>query len=616
MAKEHSLCDFKRKDEREEKPQMKPTSEILERMNKNSGEHPDGIYTRLYRYLLREDIYMTAYKNLYANNGAGTKGVDNDTADGFSVEYVQQIISELKAQEYEPKPVKRTYIKKKSGKLRPLGIPSFKDKLIQDAVRQILESIYEPTFSDFSHGFRPNRSCHTALQQASKYFRGTKWFIEGDIKGCFDNIDHNVLLSLISKKVKDSKIVNLIGKFLKAGYIENWEYHKTYSGTPQGGILSPILANIYLHELDKKVELLRENFSEPNPKSRSLVYGRAIREINKLRKRYGELTDDLQKKSLLKEIHRLETEKRKLPYKKATGKKIVYVRYADDFLIGVSGSREDCEKIKKELTAFISESLKLELSDEKTKITHSSENARFLGYDINVRRNNQTKRKANGTVQRTLNQSVELLVPMERIEKFMYDREIVVQGKDGSLIPWQRGAMAGLSDLEVLDTYNSQTRGICNYYSMASNFSKLTYFVYLMEYSCLKTLAKKHKTRISAIKKMYKFGHSWGIPYETKSGKNRMMIIKFSDLKKGAVYHNADTIAHHVHFNNSNALEDRLRANKCELCGTVDIPLEIHHINKLKNLSGKEQWEKAMIARKRKTLVVCQNCHKSIHHSS
>ncbi|MDE5582248.1 MAG: group II intron reverse transcriptase/maturase [Ruminococcus sp.] len=594
---------------------MKPTSEILERMNRNSGEHPEGVYTRLYRYLLREDIYMTAYNNLYANNGAGTKGVDDDTADGFSVEYVQQIIAELKALDYNPKPVRRTYRKKKNGKMRPLGIPSFKDKLVQDAVRQILESIYEPIFSDFSHGFRPSRSCHTALKQASKYFRGTKWFIEGDIKGCFDNIDHTVLLNLLSKKIKDSKFVTLIGKFLKAGYMENWEYHKTYSGTPQGGILSPTLANIYLHELDKKVEQLRDDFSHPNPKSCSLEYGRVRREILKKRKQYGDLTDDTQKKSLLREIHRLETEMRKLPYKDATGRKIVYVRYADDFLIGVSGSRKDCEKIKQELTAFIFGKLKLELSDEKTRITHSSENARFLGYDINVRRNNQTKRKANGTVQRTLNQSVELLVPFEKIEQFMYQREIVIQAKDGSLIPWQRNAMAGLTDLEVLDTYNSQTRGICNYYSLASNFSKLTYFVYLMEYSCLKTLAKKHKTRISAIKKMYQCGSSWGIPYETKSGKKRMMIIKFSDLKKGAVYHNADTITHHIHFTSHSALEDRLRANQCELCGATDVLLEIHHINKIKNLNGKEQWEKAMIARKRKTLIVCKNCHIAIHHS-
>ncbi len=594
---------------------MKPTSEILERMKRNSGEHPEGVYTRLYRYLLREDIYMTAYNNLYANNGAGTKGVDDDTADGFSVEYVQQMIEELKTLNYSPKPVRRTYLKKKNGKMRPLGIPSFKDKLVQDAVRQILESIYEPIFSDFSHGFRPDRSCHTALKQASKYFRGTKWFIEGDIKGCFDNIDHTVLLNLLSEKIKDSKFVTLVGKFLKAGYMESWEYHKTYSGTPQGGILSPILANIYLHELDKKVEQLRADFSQPNPKSCSLEYGRIRREILKKRKQYGNLTDDTQKKSLLREIHKLETEMRKLPYKDATGRKIVYVRYADDFLIGVSGSRKDCEKIKQELTAFISEKLKLELSDEKTRITHSSENARFLGYDINVRRNNQTKRTAKGTVQRTLNQSVELLVPFEKIEQFMYQREIVIQAKDGSLIPWQRDAMAGLTDLEVLDTYNSQTRGICNYYSLASNFSKLTYFVYLMEYSCLKTLAKKHKTRISAIKKMYQCGSSWGIPYETKSGKKRMMIIKFSDLKKGVVYQNADIIKHHIHFTNHSSLEDRLRANQCELCGATDVPLEVHHINKVKNLNGKEQWEKAMIARKRKTLIVCKNCHIAIHHS-
>ena len=132
---------------------------------------------------------------------------------------------------------------------------------------------------------------------------------------------------------------------------------------------------------------------------------------------------------------------------------------------------------------FVATRLKLELSDEKTKITHSSGNAHFLGYDINVRRCQESKRKTNGVLQRTLNNSVELLIPMERIEKFMYDREIVIQGKDGKLIPWQRNSMAGLTDLEIVDTYNSQTRGICNYYCIASNFSKLTYFVYLMEYS-------------------------------------------------------------------------------------------------------------------------------------
>lgn len=222
MAKGRSLRDFKSKGEREEKPQMKPTSEILKRISKSSADHKDGVFTRLYRYLLREDVYYTAYKNLYANQGAATKGTDEDTADGFGKEYIEKIISDLSSGKYEPKPVRRTYIPKKDGKQRPLGIPSFRDKIVQDVIRMFLEAVYEPIFSDRSHGFRPNRSCHTALTQITKGFNGIKWFIEGDIKGCFDNIDHAVLLSLLAEKIKDSRFVNLIGKFLKAGYMEQW----------------------------------------------------------------------------------------------------------------------------------------------------------------------------------------------------------------------------------------------------------------------------------------------------------------------------------------------------------------------------------------------------------
>ena len=237
-------ANLKGTDEREEKPQMKPTSEILERISKSSKEHNDGVFTRLYRYVLREDIYMNAYKNLYANNGAATKGIDNDTADGFSLEYIREIINDLKNQTYEPKPVRRTYIPKRNGKMQPLGIPSFRDKLVQEVIRQILEPIYEPIFSDNSHGFRPNRSCHTAFSQISKDFRSTKWFIEGDIKGCFDNIAHKKLLEILTYKIKDSKFINLIGKFLKAGYLEQWKYHNTYSGAPQGGLCEA------LHKVD------------------------------------------------------------------------------------------------------------------------------------------------------------------------------------------------------------------------------------------------------------------------------------------------------------------------------------------------------------------------------
>lgn len=214
---------------------MKPTTKILENISKNSRKNKDEIFTRLYRYLLRSDLYYVAYQNLYANKGAATKGVDNDTADGFSQEKIEKIIQSLKDGSYSPKPVRRTYIKKKnnSSKKRPLGIPTFTDKLVQEVLRMILESIYEPIFSKHSHGFRPNRSCHTALSFLKKDFTGITWFIEGDITGCFDNIDHNVLIAVISRKIKDARIHQLIRKFLRAGYMEDWKYNTTYSGCPQ-----------------------------------------------------------------------------------------------------------------------------------------------------------------------------------------------------------------------------------------------------------------------------------------------------------------------------------------------------------------------------------------------
>ena len=203
---------------------MNPTSEVLERINRSSKQHRDGVFTRLYRYLLREDIYYAAYQKLYSNKGSVTKGVDDDTADGFGDEYVASIIEDLKNGTFKPKPVRRKYILKANGKQRPLGIPSFRDKLVQEAVRMILEAIYEPVFYDQSHGFRPNRSCHTALKQIKIDFHGARWFIEGDIRGCFDNINHNVLIATLNKKIKDSKLLNLIRLFLKAGYVEDFDF--------------------------------------------------------------------------------------------------------------------------------------------------------------------------------------------------------------------------------------------------------------------------------------------------------------------------------------------------------------------------------------------------------
>lgn len=598
---------------------MKPTTEILARISQNSLANKEEVFTKLYRYLLRPDIYFVAYKNLYANSGAATKGVNEDTADGFSEAKIDSIIKALADETYQPMPVRRTYIQKKNNrkKLRPLGIPTFTDKLVQEVLRMILEAVYEPIFLDVSHGFRPKRSCHTALKQLRREFNGTRWFVEGDIKGCFDNINHAVLVGLLSNKIKDARITKLIYKFLKAGYLENWQYHKTYSGTPQGGIISPLLANIYLHELDKFVMKLKSEFDTPGVGQITPEYRELHNEIKRLSHRLTKVTGE-EREMALAEYKPKRQKLMTIPCTAQTDKKLKYVRYADDFLIAVKGNREDCQWIKSKLAEFIGDTLKMELSEDKTLITHSSKCARFLGYDVRVRRSGKIKRGGPGHVKmRTLNGGVELLVPLnDKIRPFVFTKGVAIQKEDGSMFPVHRKYLVGLTDLEIASVYNAELRGICNYYGMASNFCKLHYFAYLMEYSCLKTLASKHKTSLSrTIDKFNDGTGKWGIPYETKLGSKRRYFANYADCKgKGSATDYISNAAV-VYGYAVNTLENRLKAKVCELCGTTESDhYEVHHINKLKNLKGKERWEIAMIAKHRKTLVVCRDCHRSIIH--
>ena len=601
---------------------MKPTIEILERMKENSEKNKEEVFTRLYRYLLRPDLYFIAYQKLYSNNGAATEGADRDTADGFSETKVEKLIASLADESYCPKPSRRIYLKKPNGKRRPLGIPSFSDKLVQEVLRMVLEAVYEPIFLETSHGFRPGKSCHTALCYARYNLNGTRWFIEGDIKGCFDNINHEVLIRCIQKKIKDARLMKLIHKFLKAGYLEDFVYHNTYSGCPQGGIISPILANIYLHELDLYVAELSKDFQKPY-KSRitaeySRLSGRMTRVKQKIKKaeEAGNMTE---KERLLKELKELRSQLLKTPCKSQTDKEIKYVRYADDFIIGVRGSREDCEEIKRKLSCFIRDSLKMELSEEKTLITHSNTYARFLGYDMRIRRSNIVKPNGRGTTQRTMSNHMELAVPLgDKIQPFLFQHGVVKQKENGELEPVHRNDLLRLTDLEIVSAYDAELRGICNFYYLAGNFYKLHYMSYLMEYSCLKTLAFKHRCTIGKIKEKFsdKKG-GWCIPYETKKGMKYLYLSKHSDCAKGKEA--SDTIPGMtmIHKHTRSTFESRLKAKTCELCGcTESRQFEIHHVNKLKNLKGKEPWEVMMIAKRRKTMVVCYECHKKIHNQS
>ncbi len=208
----------------------------------------------LYRQLFNPQLYLLAYGRLYSNHGAMTPGVTGETVDGMSLDKIGRVIDALRHERYRFTPARRAYIPKKNGKVRPLGLPTWSDKLVSEVVRLLLETYYEPQFSDLSHGFRPRRGCHTALGKVADIWTGTTWFIEGDISDCFGSLDHQVLLSILAEKIHDNRFLRLLRNMLEAGYLEDWEWHATFSGAPQGGVASPILSNIYLDRLDKFVE--------------------------------------------------------------------------------------------------------------------------------------------------------------------------------------------------------------------------------------------------------------------------------------------------------------------------------------------------------------------------
>ena len=399
---------------------MRNPEQVLNILAGHSNE-PEYKYERLYRILFNEQMFFVAYQRMYAKPGNMTPGTDGKTEDEMSIDRINKLIESIKDETYSPNPAKRTYIPKKNGKMRPLGIPSFEDKLVQEVVRMVLEAIYEGHFEWTSHGFRPNRSCHTALKSLQNNFNGAKWFIEGDIKGFFDNIDHNVLIEIMKGRIADDRFLRLIRKFLNAGYMEEWQFNKTYSGTPQGGIISPIWANIYLDKFDKYMDEYAKKFNKGTVRSRNKGICKLNSRVHYLKRRINEVEDVNVRTRMVEELH----EKQKLILTMPSGndmdvnfRRLKYVRYADDFLIGVIGTKNECERIKADITKFMQEKLRLEMSQEKTLITNAQDSAKFLGYEIYVRKDYATKRNSNGTVRRYFNGNVILKADITRSAAF------------------------------------------------------------------------------------------------------------------------------------------------------------------------------------------------------
>lgn len=588
----------------------------------NHSKDKNYKFERLYRILYNKDMYLLAYKNIYAHEGNMTKGTDGETIDGMSLKRIDDLIAKMRDESYQPKPSRRTYITKKDGKRkRPLGIPAFIDKLVQEVIRMILEAIYEGSFENCSHGFRHDRSCHTALDQIQTRFTGAKWFIEGDIKGFFDNIHHDILINILKERISDDRFIRLIRKFLKAGYIEDWVYHKTYSGTPQGGTISPILANIYLDKLDKYMQEYIQKFNKGKDRKRNPEYRKLETKRRNLVEKLKKAESKADKDIILAEIRQVEMERRDVPYSlpmDESYKRIQYVRYADDFLIGVIGSKKDCEMIKKDVAELLFQKLGLELSQEKTLITHGQKKAHFLGYSIYVRKSNLPKRDKLGRMVRNYGGRIVLEVESSTIrDKLLSLKAMEITYVDGKEI-WKakaRYSMKDSDDLEILRTYNSEIRGFYNYYSIANNSSIINSFKYIMEYSMYKTYATKYRTTKHNMIEKYRINKGFGVKYKTKDGKEKVCLFYDEGFKRKDINRNADVdnVTDKRFYLGRTSLIQRLEAGRCEICGAENVPIEIHHVRKLKDLNGKKFWEKFMIARRRKTLALCHKCHVDLH---
>jgi group II intron reverse transcriptase/maturase len=569
---------------------------------------------RLYRQLFNRDLFLMAYSNLYGNTGAMTPGVTKETVDGMSLAKIDRIIQALRSERYRWTPVRRTYIaKKNSTKKRPLGLPTWSDKLVQEVIRLLLGAYYEPQFSPHSHGFRPGRGCHTALKEIQVTFKGAPWFIEGDIRGCFDNIDHEILLSILAEKIKDNRFLRLIESLLHAGYLENWTYHKTLSGVPQGGIVSPLLSNIFMDRLDQYVEKeLMPRFTKGDVRQKNKEYARVQARMLTLRRK-GKIAEAKEARKLMQSLPHSDTHD-------STYRRLRYVRYADDFLLAFTGTRSEAEEVKKLLGEYL-KTLGLKLSPEKTLITHArSQKARFLGYDISISHQDTHHtlyhRFGKTYKGRSINGMVRFSVPYEVITEKA--KPFLRNDK-----PHHRAELIRNSVFSILKQYQAIYRGIVNYYRMAHDLRKLSRLGWIMERSLTATIAAKLKTSRRRVYFRYK------TKIQTEHGMRNALqvIVQRKDRKPLVATWGGVSLVRddkviledtppHV-WNAKTEVLERMLADTCELCGSQE-KVEVHHIRALKDLNQnsrkqKPEWEQIMAARQRKTMVVCHVCHVKIH---
>ena len=585
----------------------------LETLRKRNLKNPDAVNKDLYRILCRTDFLSACYQSIKSKAGNMTPGTDGETLDGYSEVVVDQVIAALKDQSWQFKPVRRKYIPKANGKLRPLGVPSPRDKIIHKGMEIILSAIYEPVFSDASHGFRTGRSCHSALRSVRSTWSGIKWVVEGDIDGCYDNVDHSKLMEILRRKIQDERFLNLIWKLLRAGYEEEGVLKPSKKGCPQGGVVSPVLANIYLHDLDVFIQTLAKQHNVGKRRDNK-AYQRLRGKRDRLR--YSRGTDGKTRprpksEIPLHEVRRLSKEMKKLPSKEPMDqnyRRLVYVRYADDWIVGITGPKHLAEDIRDQIKSFHQEHLRLTLSSEKTHISHfGKEGANFLGYilksgEAGTYSGQRTTKDLFGGTKRTVGWQPRLFVPMDRIVKRLSDKNFC--SRKG--FPTKKKGWIVYEDDVIIARYNSVLRGLRNYYAPADNLgTSMNRINYILKYSCAHTLAAKHRTRIS----------------KQLRRKDSNSIQKLLDVVPGKVNpwdfrgRKVNEISLEQSFTSFAARTRVLSSDKCSACGCQQ-DLEMHHVRALRKggVNLKDNYMLAMMQRlNRKQICVCRDCHTKIH---
>ena len=582
-----------------------------------AGKRINGLFNLMKCDLLWE----AALRKVARNKGAMTPGVDGQTFKGFGSERMNRLQTRVFKGDWRPSPVRRVYIPKANGKTRPLGIPTVDDRLVQEVVRGLLERIYEPVFSEHSHGFRAGRSCHTVLDHIQDVWTGMKWFVDVDVVGYFDNIDHDILLDLLRKRIDDEKFIDLIRRMLKSGYVEDWTLHPTYSGTPQGGVVSPILANIYLHELDGFMAEMRTKFDKGKQRAVLPQYWRYTATIQHRWKKVHRLRslgkdNDPAVKTALDEIAELRRKRDLLPARDPLDpnyRRLRYCRYADDFLIGIIGSKAEARETMAAVRTFLAMHLKLEMSAEKSRIVKASDGGRFLGYDVQTytakRKLTMTRNGRRYSV-RPPSDVLQLQVPWEKVERFCLAKGY---GDWSSFQPKFRPALLNRSDAEIIMTYNAEIRGLAAYYGLAGDVKKkLNKLSHIWETSLGRTLANKHKRSVQTIfhRHLSKVGRDKVLRYEVKGRARYVKVWRLSAFTPREVRSpEIDLPPETTLFTHPiKSVVGRETLARCDRCGARDIACEQHEVRYLSRASRLSAASLMPAHKTPKRIFVCPAC--------